>query len=258
MMLQDRVALVTGGASGLGLATAELFVAHGASVVITDVADEAGAGAVAALGERASYVHADVRSTAEVEAAVAAAEEAHGRLDIVVANAGVLGHSAFRPVTEVSDDDWAREIDINLSGTMRTLRAGVPALRRAGGGAMSVTSSVAGLFGVVHRLAYSASKGAMNAMIRALAVELAPDDIRVNAMCPGAMATNIRQSLGRDPSQIQVDLPDPTFKARVRKAGRDTTGEAARVHLFLCSALSAYVTGETIMVDGGFSIWNGT
>ncbi len=258
MLLEDRVVLVTGGASGLGLATAALFVEHGAKVVITDVVDDAGRAAADSIDGDATYVHADVRSTAEVTAAVARAEEAYGRLDAVVANAGVLGRSAFRPVEEVADDDWADELDINLSGVMRTLRAATPALRRAGGGAMSVTSSTSGVFATVNRLSYTASKGAINAMVRGLAAELAPDGIRVNAMCAGAMATNIRSSLDREPSEIHVPLPDPTLKARMRRPDRDGTAEAARVHLFLCSDLSAYVSGESIVVDGGFSIWNGT
>jgi NAD(P)-dependent dehydrogenase (short-subunit alcohol dehydrogenase family) len=158
----------------------------------------------------------------------------------------------------VTDEDWARVVDVNLGGAFRTFRAAVSALRRSGGGAMSATSSVSGVYGTVYRSAYGSSKGGLNALVRGLAVELAPDRIRVNAMCPGAMATNIRQSLGRTPEEIHVPTPDPSVKARLRLQGRDGTAEAARVHLFLCSDLSAYVNGETLVVDGGFSIWNGT
>lgn len=263
MLLEDRVALITGGASGLGRATASLFAAHGAKVVIADVVDgEAGCACAAEIAGDAAgdvtYVRADVRSTADVEAAVRRAEEGYGKLDAVVANAGILGRSAFRRLEEVADEDWARELDTNLGGTFRTLRAAAPALRRAGGGAMSVTSSVSGVFATIHLTSYTASKGAVNALVRSLAAELAPDGIRVNAMCPGTMSTNIRASLEREPSEIHVPLPDPTVKARMRRPGRDATAEAARVHLFLCSDLSAYVSGESIVVDGGFSIWNGT
>jgi NAD(P)-dependent dehydrogenase (short-subunit alcohol dehydrogenase family) len=169
-----------------------------------------------------------------------------------------MGSASFLPIEEVDDEDWARVLDVNLSGAFRTFRAAVPALRRAGGGAMSATSSVSGVYATVYRSAYGASKGGLNALVRGLAVELAPDRIRVNAMAPGAMATNIRRSLGRGPEEIRVPTPDPAVKARMRLEGRDGTAEAARLHLFLCSDLAAYVNGETLVADGGFSIWNGT
>jgi NAD(P)-dependent dehydrogenase (short-subunit alcohol dehydrogenase family) len=169
-----------------------------------------------------------------------------------------MGRASFKPIEEVTDEDWARVIDVNLGGAFRTFRAAVPALRRAGGGAMSATSSVSGVYATVYRSAYGSSKGGLNALVRGLAVELAPDNIRVNAMAPGTMGTNIRRSLERTPDEIHVPMPDPTVKARMRRSGRDGTAEAARAHLFLCSDLAAYVSGETLVVDGGFSIWNGT
>jgi NAD(P)-dependent dehydrogenase (short-subunit alcohol dehydrogenase family) len=262
-LLGGKVALITGGASGLGLATARLFASEGARVVVADLSDEAGTAAVALIrgdGGTADYVHADVCERDEIEAAVAFAEERHERLDILVANAGILGRSSFVPLEEVDDASWQRVIDVNLTGTLRSFRAAVPALKRAGGGALSATSSLSGVFGTLHRLAYSASKGGIDALVRGLAVELAPDNIRVNAMAPGYMATNIRESLGRTPDQIGVPMPDPQTKARLRLArpDRDGAAEAARVHLFLCCELAAYVNGETIVADGGFSIWNGT
>jgi NAD(P)-dependent dehydrogenase (short-subunit alcohol dehydrogenase family) len=261
MLLDGKVALITGGASGLGLETARLFASEGARVVVTDISDEAGEAAMEQLRENgadARYVHADVCSSAEIDAAVGFAESTHGRLDIAVANAGILGRSSFVPVAEVTDEDWAVVLDVNLGGVFRTFRAATPALRRAGGGAMSATSSTSGIFSTIHRLAYSASKGGVDALVRGLAGELAPDRIRVNAIAPGVMSTNIRESLGRPAEEITVPLPDPAVKSRMRLEGRDGTAEAARVHLFLCSDLSAYVNGETIVVDGGFSIWNGT
>jgi NAD(P)-dependent dehydrogenase (short-subunit alcohol dehydrogenase family) len=262
-LLEGKVAIVTGGASGLGLATARLFASEGARVVVVDLPGSGGPAAVELIrgtGGDADTVAADVCDTPQIEAAVAFAEERYGRLDILVANAGILGRSSFVPVEEVDDASWQQVIDVNLTGTLRSFRAAVPALKRAGGGALSATSSLSGIFGTLHRLAYSASKGGIDALVRGLAVELAPDQIRVNAMAPGYMATNIRASLGRTPDEIHVQLPDPQTKARVRLArpDRDGAAEAARVHLFLCSELAAYVSGETIVVDGGFSIWNGT
>jgi NAD(P)-dependent dehydrogenase (short-subunit alcohol dehydrogenase family) len=256
-LLEGKVALITGAASGLGLETARLFAEHGAKVVGTDVSDEQGGEALGAI-EGARYAHADVTSGADLEAAVATAETEFGRLDVVVANAGIMGRASFLPIEEVSDEDWAQVIDVNLGGAFRTFRAAVPALRRAGGGAMSATSSVSGVYATVYRSAYGSSKGGINALVRGLAVELAPDGIRVNAMCPGTMQTNIRRSLGRNSEEIHVPTPDRTVKERMRKPDRDGTAEAARAHLFLCSDLASYVSGETLVVDGGFSIWNGT
>jgi NAD(P)-dependent dehydrogenase (short-subunit alcohol dehydrogenase family) len=257
-LLDGKVALITGAASGLGLETARLFAEQGAKVVGADVADDQGEAAFDAVDGDVRYVHADVTSRDDLEAAVASAEAEYGRLDVVVANAGIMGRASFVPLEEVTDEDWARVLDVNLGGAFRTFRAAVPALRRAGGGAMSATSSVSGVFATLYRSAYGSSKGGLNALVRSLAVELAPDGIRVNAMCPGSMTTNIRESLDRPPEQIRVPTPDPSVKARLRLPGRDGTAEAARAHLFLCSDLSAYVNGETLVVDGGFSVWNGT
>jgi NAD(P)-dependent dehydrogenase (short-subunit alcohol dehydrogenase family) len=261
-LLDGKVALITGGAAGLGLETARLFAEHGARVVTTDIADEAGEAAAAALREQGfevSYVHADVRSRGQVDAAVAAAEARYGRLDIVIANAGILGRASFRPSEEVTDEDWLDVIEVNLSGAFRTFRAAIPALRRARGGALSATSSIAGRYATLYRVAYSASKGGLEAMVRALAVELAPDDIRVNAVAAGGMATAIHASLGRTPEEITVKRPDVrSAKARMLKEGRDRTRDIASIQLFLCSELGAYINGETIVADGGFSIWNGT
>jgi NAD(P)-dependent dehydrogenase (short-subunit alcohol dehydrogenase family) len=260
-LLEDKVALITGGAGGLGLETAELFAAHGARVVIADVSDEAGEAAAARAREAGGelrFVHADVRSTADVAAAVAFAEETFGRLDIAVANAGVLGRASFQPTESLSDDDWLEVIDINLTGAFRTFRAAIPALRRAGGGVLSATSSTAGVYATLYRVAYSASKGGMNALVRALAAELAPE-IRVNAVAAGGMTTDIHQSLGRPRDAIEVERPDArAFKARMMKPGREGTREIANIHLFLCSDLGDYISGETLVADGGFSIWNGT
>jgi NAD(P)-dependent dehydrogenase (short-subunit alcohol dehydrogenase family) len=159
---------------------------------------------------------------------------------------------------ELTDEDWASVVDVNLSGAFRTFQAAIPALRRAGGGAMSATSSIAGVYGVVNRLSYSASKGGMNAMIRSLAAELWPE-IRVNAVAPGSMPeTGLSATLG-PPELLKRDAPGYAAKARMQlPAGRNRTQAVAKVHLFLCSELAEYVNGEVIVADAGFSMWNGT
>jgi NAD(P)-dependent dehydrogenase (short-subunit alcohol dehydrogenase family) len=260
MLVQEKVALVTGAASGLGAETAKLLAREGARVVLVDVQHDAGERVVAEITSGhgdAIYFPADVRSSADLDAAVAAAEESYGALHIVVANAGILGRGSFRRTETIADDDWQLLLDVNLSGVFRTFRAAIPALRRAGGGAMSATSSVAGKYGVLYATAYSATKGGINAMVRSLAVELAPDRIRVNAVCAGSMPTDLHSSLDRPDNDLGVERPSKQWKERMIDRTRDRLGEAARAHLFLCSELSAYVTGEAITVDGGFSIWNG-
>jgi NAD(P)-dependent dehydrogenase (short-subunit alcohol dehydrogenase family) len=260
--MSGKVALISGAASGLGAETARVFAEHGAIVLLGDIDGERGAivaREITDAGGTAAYVTMDVRSTESVNTAVAVAEERHGRLDVLVANAGMLGSASFRRAETVSDDDWNELIDVNLTGAFRSFRAAIPALRRAGGGAMSATSSVSGVYASLYRTAYTASKGALNAIVRALAAELAPDNIRVNAVAPGTMQTRVAESLGRSWDEIDVPRPDHSPKARVGpRPGQNTTRDVANVHLFLCSALSGYVSGETIVADNAFSIWNGT
>jgi NAD(P)-dependent dehydrogenase (short-subunit alcohol dehydrogenase family) len=259
--MAGRVAVITGAASGLGAATARLFAAEGAAVVLGDLDDGAGedvAAEIRAAGGQAAYRHLDVRSSADLTGVVAFAESQFAHLDTLVANAGILGHGSFSPSAELSDEDWSTVLDVNLSGTFRSFRAAIPALQRAGGGALSATSSVSGIFATLQRIAYTSTKGGINAMVRALAAELSADRIRVNAIAPGSMDTNIRQSIGRDYASVSRDRPATVAKARMHWEERDTTADAAKVHLFLCSHLANYVSGETIVVDGGASIWNGT
>jgi NAD(P)-dependent dehydrogenase (short-subunit alcohol dehydrogenase family) len=262
MLLAGKVAIVTGAASGLGAETARLFATEGACVFLADVADDRGAvvaAQISAVGGTARYVHADVRSSPDMDAIVAAAESEHGRLDIVVANAAIMGRASFRGTETISDEDWAAVIDTNLTGAFRSFRAAIPALRRAGGGALSATSSLSGVYATVHRTAYSASKGGLNAMVRALAIELAPDMIRVNGVAAGPMpGTNLVESLGRSLGETEHPPPPLSIKSRVLRPQRDAIAEVARLHLVLCSELAAYVNGEVIVADGGFSIWNGT
>lgn len=260
--MNGRVAVVTGAASGLGLETAKLLSCEGASLVLVDLDEVRGTDAVEDLvdsGGEAVFVRADVRSRSDMARTVRAAEDKFGHLDCLVANAGILGEASFRESHTVSEDAWADILDVNLTGTFNSLMAAAPALRRAGGGTMSVTSSVASKYAVLYAAAYSATKGGVDALTRSLAVEWAPDRIRVNALAVGTMASNLGDSLGAGRSRDNIDVarPDQKLKSRMIDDRRLGAAEAARVHLFLNCDLSSYISGESITVDGGYSIWNG-
>jgi NAD(P)-dependent dehydrogenase (short-subunit alcohol dehydrogenase family) len=260
--MEDRVAVVTGASSGLGLETARLFCAEGASTVLVDVNKDRGAEAAREItesGGRAVFVHGDVSSRGDTENAVERAEQEFGRLDAVVANAGILGTASFRRTETVSEAAWDEIIGVNLTGTFNTIISAIPALRRAGGGSISATSSVASKYAVLYAAAYSATKAGIDALIRSLAVEFAPEKIRLNAVCVGSMRSNLGETLGAGRSRDNLDIqrPDKSWKSRVVRPGRDGVAEAARVHLFLSSRLAEYVSGESVVADGAFSLWNG-
>lgn len=245
MRFEGGVAWVTGGASGIGRATAERFAAEGARVAVSDLnapgCDEAVA-AIVAAGGQAIAVPCDVRSLAECTAAVSRIDQEWGRLDHVFANAGVVGAGGIEFTTE---EDFASIVDVNLSGVFRTSKAALPLLRRSGGGAMVITSSIEGLVGNAMLPAYSTAKTALVGLTRALAAEAAPT-IRVNAVHPGYIES---------PMTEPVAAMMPEFKqAWAQKAvlGRvGTIDDVVGVVLFLCSADAAYVTGESVSIDGG-------
>ncbi|WP_261556463.1 SDR family NAD(P)-dependent oxidoreductase [Frankia tisae] len=270
MSLRGRVALVTGAASGIGAATARVLAADGAKVVVADIDQqgEAVAKEIVAAGGEAVFHRVDVRRRDEVQAAVAAAESTFGHLDTVIANAGTVGGPAVaRRLEDLDEERWTAILDINLAGTIRTFAAAVPALRRAGGGAMSATASIAGLTGVAGQAAYSASKGGIVAVVRALAFELVADGIRVNCACPGGVATNLL-------ANTDV-LPVLTAQAQAQAASASASGgpaggpgpqalmnraadpaEVARVHRFLVSDEASLVNGQAVVCDAGSSVAN--
>lgn len=250
MRLKDQVALITGGASGIGRETARLFAAEGAAVVVADVTDEAGretAEAIGAEGGQASFVHADVSNDADCAAMVAAAEERFGKLTVLFNNAGVMfGDDGDSQST--SDETWQRTIDINLKGVFLGCRHGIPALRRAGGGAVINTASFVALMGAATpQIAYTASKGGVLAMTRELAIVHAREGIRVNALCPGPLRTKLLMDyLDTDEKRERrlVHIPMGRFgEAR----------EMAQAALFLASDESSYMSGAEFVVDGGIT-----
>ncbi len=241
-----KVAVITGAASGIGRATAELFVASGARVVIADLDDGRGAELARRLGDAARFQRTDVSAPADAERLMHRAAEEFGRVDVVVNNAGVQVAGA---VTELSESDWDRTFAVNVRGCFLTTRAAVPRLREAGGGAIVNVASIAGIKGGAGMSAYAASKGAVIALTTSLAAELAADGIRVNCVCPGWIDTPFNDPAigflgGRE---AQDDLVAATVP--LRRQG--TPREVAASILFLASDAASYLTSQRIVVDGG-------
>ena len=249
-LLRDKVAVVTGAASGIGRATAERFAREGAAVVLADVDERAGravADAIAAAGGRASFVRTDVSVEAEVALLIATAETTYGGLDTIFNNAGV--EQPVTPSHEVSEALFDRVIGVNLKGTFFGCKHALPALRRRGGGTIVNNSSVSAFANVGGNLSYAASKGAVMSLTRVLAIETAGEGIRVNAICPGVIDTsmNVRNAERMaDPS-----LAEEGWR-RVTPLGRmGTPDEVAATVLYLASSMSSFTTGVGLLIDGG-------
>ena len=247
MRLEGKVALITGGGSGMGKVASELFANEGANVVLTDVNDEAGEETAAAIGDQARYVHADVSDEQEAEAMVAATTEAFGRLDILYNNAGImpLGDGS---VTDNDAEIWDTVLAVNVKGVAFGCKYGIPAMLASGGGSIiNVASFVAWMGAATSQTAYTASKGAVLAMTREIAVEWARQGIRCNALCPGPIETPLLLALLSDEEKKQrrfVHIP-------MGRLGR--AEELARAALFLASEDSSFMTGASLIVDGGIT-----
>lgn len=249
MRLKDKVALITGAANGMGAATARLFAREGArAVVVADVLDPQGKEVVAGIekaGGRASYVHLDVTNEAEWKTAVDQAVAAHGRLDVLVNNAGISG-SAVQDF--FSTEAWDQLMAINARGVFLGTKYAVAAMQTAGGGSIINLSSVSGIVGQqgVH-VGYNASKAAVRLLSKAIAVQHGRDRIRVNSVHPGLMPPMITS--GR--------TADPTTRAKMLKSvplGRaGEVDEVAYAILFLASDEASYITGAELVVDGGWT-----
>jgi NAD(P)-dependent dehydrogenase (short-subunit alcohol dehydrogenase family) len=240
-----RVAIVTGAARGVGGRAVELLLDEGACVV---VADRLGDELVARFGgdDRARCVAADAASASDTERLVAEATDAFGGLDFLFANAGITIRS---PLADTTDEVWQRVIDANLASVFLAARAAAPALRARRGGAIVANASINSLKGNVDLVAYSAAKAGVLGIVRALARELAPDGIRVNAVCPGTIDTAMT-----DEYLASVADPDAERAALMRKhpLGRlATADDVARAALFLGSPDAEFVTGVALPVDGG-------
>ncbi len=246
--LAGKIALVTGGAAGIGRAVAELFAAEGARVYVCDVDMEraaATAEAITRAGHSAKAIAADVTQAPAVRAMFAELGGAEGHLDILVNSAGVSGRADFR---SMDDATWDRVLDVNLNGTMRCMRDGFALLKASGQGAIVNLSSIMARKHTRQMANYSATKGAVSALSRAVALEYARFNIRVNYLCPGWVETDLTKRFTSNPL-IARGLLQQTPMARF---GRPE--EVARAALFLASDEASYVTGAELTVDGGMSV----
>ena len=254
--LAGKVAVVTGGASGIGEACSQTLARAGASVLITDIDDALGKAVVeriAAAGGKAHYLHHDVRDEAAWPGVIAEAEKRFGRLDIMVANAGI---GIMAPIETMTLADWQKQQAINLDGVFLSVKHAIPALRKAGGGSIVLMSAVAGLRGAPGLAAYSATKGGVRLLAKSVALEHAADKIRCNSVHPGIIATPIWGKIPTGAEGNRRNAPiDPTERAAVA-VPLTRVGEAQDIAngvLFLCTDAASYITGQELVIDGGLT-----
>ncbi|HET8759997.1 MAG TPA: glucose 1-dehydrogenase [Nitrospiria bacterium] len=250
MRLKDKVALITGAGNGIGRESALLFASEGAQVAAADVDEAAAKDTVAQIqkaGGEAVAVRADVSQAGECERMVAAAEQRFGRLQILFNNAGIMDGNDDNAMT-TDEGVWEKTMAINLKGVFLGCKYGIPALRRAGGGSIINTASFVAMLGAATpQLAYTASKGGVLAMTRELAVIHAREGIRVNALCPGPLRTELLMKFLNTEAKRQrrlVHIPMGRF---------GEAKEIAKAALFLASDDSSFMTGASLMVDGGIT-----
>ena len=241
---KQKVALVTGAARGIGLATAKRFLADGWRVALLDIDNETLTKAYAALGQPDATLalHCDVADPAGVTRAFAAAAQRFGRLDALVNNAGI---AVFKPLLETTLDDWQRTLAVNLTGAFLCVQAAAPLMREAGGGAIVNVTSISGFRASTLRVAYGTSKAALAHLTKQQAAELAALGIRVNAVAPGPVDTAMAKAV-HTPA-IRADYHDAI---PLNRYGLEE--ELAEAIVFLCSERASYITGQTLAVDGGF------
>ncbi|MGB3489487.1 MAG: SDR family oxidoreductase [Xanthobacteraceae bacterium] len=239
-----KVALITGAARGIGLATAKRFLAEGWAVALLDIEDTQLREAAASLADPVNVLtlHCDVSDAAAVNAAMARVNERFGRLDALVNNAGV---AVFKPILETADDEWDRVLAVNLTGPFLCIKAVAPFMREHGGGAIVNITSISGLRASTLRVAYGTSKAGLAHLTKQAAVELASLGIRVNAVAPGPVDTAMAKAV-HSPA-IRADYHDAI---PLNRYGLEE--ELAEAIFFLCSERSSYITGQLLAVDGGF------
>ena len=250
MKLRDKVAVVTGGARGIGRATATLFHEEGAKVLIADVLEDQGPEAakqIAGDSDGCVFEHIDVSKEDEVQRMIQLCVERFGKLDVLVNNAGM---SHYKDTTQLDTRDWHYVVDVCMSATMWAAKYGAPEMIKSGGGAIVSIASVHGIQASARWASYEASKGGLISLVRALAAEFGPKGIRANAISPGLILT----------AETEPDYPEASrwFYSHnycLRRPGKGI--EIAKAALFLASDDSSFVTGHNLVVDGGMTIWLG-
>ena len=247
MRLQNKVALISGGAKGMGAVEAKLFAKEGAKIVIGDVLETEGKqieGEINKTGGECLFVRLDVTDENQWNEAVAATVRRFGKLDILINNAGIFRTSR---VEETSSTEWDQVMDINAKGVFLGAKAAIPAMREAGGGSIINLSSVAGLVGAAYSSAYSASKGAVRLFTKSTAIQYATDGVRCNSIHPGVIQTDMTKEAIAD-SQFKAQRLDPTPLARLGQPE-----DVAYGALYLASDESSFVTGAELVIDGGWT-----
>ena len=255
MLLKDKVAIITGGAGGIGLCASRLFAENGATVVMLDVVESAGISAEKELtekGYKAKFIKTDISNEEQVISAMKEIDALYGKVDVLYNNASVfLGGGRDNKMSDLKSEIWDRVIKINLYGTYHCTKHAIPLMRKAGSGSIINTSSSAGQIGIPECDAYTATKGAVTALTRSLAVEYGPEKIRTNCIAPAAILTEMVK---------ESNLNDPKFDEKaflekgtpLRRWGLPK--DIANVALFLASENSSYLNGAIIVADGGITI----
>ncbi len=246
--MEGKVAVVTGGASGIGEATVRLFVKEGARVVIADMQRERGENLAAELGDAAQFVEVEVRQEDQVKAAIDTAVDSWGRLDCIFNNAGFGG--VLGPVEDIPVEEFDMSFDVLVRGVFLGMKHAIPIMKKQGSGSIINTGSIAAVTAGRGPLIYSVCKAAVVQMSKVTAMSLGEHSIRVNAICPGYIATPLStNTVGRPEEKIEERLQGMAFQQPIPRVGRPD--DIANMALYLASDRGSFITGQAIVVDGG-------